>query len=117
MTTHVTLGRTLEPRTATTRPYAEEWMTDDEQGCDTERGEDSTALHAAAETLRARIPRHGSGPLGEYALLGTAKLLDAVAAALDHGDDVCGEIRTSALEVAHHVRTYPPPEPRTDDDA
>ncbi len=93
-------------------------MTDnDEQGSDTERGEDSAALHAAAKTLRARIPRHGSGPLGEYALFGTAKLLDAVAAALDHGDEVWGEIRTSALEVAHHVRTHPSPAPQIDDDA
>ena len=82
----------------------------DEHGHDTASGADSAALHAAAGTLRAGIPHHQSGPLGEYALFGTAKLLDAIAVALDHGDDVRGEIRTSALEIAHHVRTYPPPE-------
>lgn len=61
--------------------------------------------------LRERIPQHLAGPLGEYALFGTAKLLEAIAAALDHGDAVCWEVRTSALEIARHVHTYPPPEP------
>lgn len=46
----------IRAQTATDRPYAEGWMTHDEQRGDTERGEDSVALHAAAETLRARIP-------------------------------------------------------------
>jgi hypothetical protein len=61
----------------------------------------------------ARILRYGleldvfrSHAPGEYALLGLARLLDAVAFSLHRGNEVHHTVVSGAMEIARHVTTY-----------
>ena len=69
----------------------------------------------------ARILRHGlelgifrPRPPGEYALLGLARLLDALAFSLHRGNEVHHTVVSGAMEIARHVTTYLPPSVRAD---
>jgi hypothetical protein len=61
--------------------------------------------------LRAIVPQFRDGPVSEFVPFALANLLDAVADSLERGEEIRDSIRSSALEIARHLRTYPP---RTD---
>ena len=70
--------------------------------------DEASELQEAAETLRELVPRFRGGPVSEFVPVAVARLLDAVATSLVSGDPVSDALRSSALEIARHVRTYKP---------
>jgi hypothetical protein len=68
---------------------------------------DAAELRDAADTLRRLVPSFRGGPVSEFVPVAVAKLLDAVATSLVAGDAVSDTLRSSALEIARHLRTYP----------
>jgi len=69
--------------------------------------DDAAELRDAAETLRSLVPSFRGGPVSEFVPVAVAKLLEAVATSVVNGDAVSDELRSSALEIARHLRTYP----------
>ena len=69
-------------------------------------GRNAAELREAAATLRGLVPQFRDGPLSEFVPLTVSNLLEAVADWLVGGDVADDAVRSSALELARHLRTY-----------
>jgi hypothetical protein len=70
-------------------------------------GRNAAELREAAATLRGLVPHFRDGsPVSEFVPLTVSNLLEAVADWLLGGDVADDAIRSSALELARHLRTY-----------
>jgi hypothetical protein len=65
-------------------------------------------LREAAATLRGLVPKFRGGPVSEFVPLTVSKLLEAVADSLGGGDVADEAVRSTALELARHLRTHGP---------
>ncbi len=81
----------------------------DPDGVASPPGKDSSELRRAGEMLLQRV-RAGAVPTdrnAEYAQLGVAKLLLAIAFALDSGQALPYEVVRHAADIARHLLDYP----------
>jgi len=72
-------------------------------------GQDSSELRRAGELLLQRV-RAGAVPTdrnADYAQLGVAQLLLAIAQAVDRGDALPYEVVRHATDIARHLLDYP----------